>query len=585
MSHEGSSTLGAGRWTGWLAPTFLALLALGLCLWNNGYGLPDTFGPDEPKMVNHALAFGLGDLNPHYFVYPALQMYLLFGVYGALFVVLLLTGAVGSVQDYTLLFLTDPTIFYKAGRAVTALFGAGSVLLVAALGPRVFGSRATGLLAALALAVHPVAVLHGHAITADVPVTFFVLLSLVFSARLVADPTPRLHALAGAAAGLATATKYSGLIAVLPLVVAHHLGMRGVGRLLLPRRLLLAFAALVLAFCLTSPYSVIEWPRTLEGMRFILDVKREGQFGVARGSSWAPYLSWLFVASPLALASLGGLVYALWRRTRADVLTLALILPYLLTIGGSQSRSSRYLVPLVPLLLLLAARWAVETWSAASSRLARSAVATAAGVALLVALGQSVALARELGLPDTRTAARRWIEAHIPAGSTVAVEWGGDDTVRLRPDARRLEEKRRRYEKGEETGSHNSAEQMASALRLLEQVDDGRPGYRIVVMGDDVNNVLQARNQTLEELRALGVEYVVTSSAALGDPESEAFGRAYPEIAAFYQRLRETSTELARFEARPGELRGPRIVVRRLPAPGQPAPAEATDEGSTDAAG
>jgi 4-amino-4-deoxy-L-arabinose transferase-like glycosyltransferase len=548
-----------------MVPVAVAVLGLGLRLWNNGFGLPDTFGPDEPKMVNHALAFGLGDLNPHYFVYPALQMYLLFGVYGLLFILLSVGGAVGSVEDYKLLFLTDPSVFYRTGRAVTALFGAGSVLLVAGLGRDLFGSRAVGLLAALALALHPLAVLHGHYITADVPMTFFLLLSLIFSARLADRPSLRLHALSGAAAGLATATKYSGLIAVLPLAMAHRLGSRKLGRPVSPGPLLLAAACLALAFFSTSPFSVIEWPRTLEGMHFIFDVKQEGQFGVARGASWSTYLPMLFASSPLALAGLAGLLYALWRRTAGDAIVLALAVPYLLTIGGSQSHSPRYLVPLIPLLLLLAFRLVVEAWEATSTRLARRALALATGLALLVALGQSVALARGLGLPDTRTAARQWIEANVPAGATIAVEWGGDDTVRLRQSARSLEERRRRYESGAAHDAHNSPEQMATALRLLQQVRDGRPRYRVVIMGDNENNVLQARNQSLEELRALGVDYVVTSSAALGDPASEAFRRAYPDIAASYARLRESSAELARFESAPGRLRGPLIVVYRLP--------------------
>lgn len=565
MSRGRVTAGGDARGVAWLAPLALAALALLLRLWNNGFGLPDTFGSDEPKMVNHALAFGLGDLNPHYFVYPALQMYLLFGVYGFLFVGLVLAGVVSSVEDYKLLFLTDPTIFYVTGRAVTAVFGAGSVLLVAGLGRSLFSSRAVGLLAAAALAVHPVSVLYGHFITADVPVTFFLLLSLVFSARIAAHPARGLHARAGVAAGLATATKYSGLIALLPLAVAHYLGNRAVGRRLEPRSLLVAFAGLAFAFCLTSPFSVIEWPRTLDGMRFIFDVKRDGQFGVAQGSSWGTFLPQLFFSTPLALASLGGLVYGLWRRTPGDLILLSLTVPYLLTIGGSQSHSSRYLVPLVPLLMLLAARWAVEVWSAASPRLARRVVATASALAVVVALGQSLALARELGLPDTRTVARQWIETHVPEGSTVAVEWGGDDTVRLRADARSLEEKRQRYESGEARAEHNSAEQMAAALRLLEKVDDGRPGYRIVIMGANENNVLQARNQTVEELRDLGVEYVVTSSAALGDPASAAFRQSYPEIAASYARLRECALEVARFEPQRGRFRGPVIVVSQLP--------------------
>ncbi|HEY6549471.1 MAG TPA: glycosyltransferase family 39 protein, partial [Vicinamibacteria bacterium] len=292
----------------------IGLLAVALRLFGNGFGLPDTFEPDEPKMVNHALAFGLGDLNPHYFVYPAFQMYLLFGVFGALFVVLRLTGVVASVEGFKLLFLSDPTVFYRVGRGLTALFGLGAVLLVFLLARRLYGGSRVALLAAFALAVHPVDVLHGHYITADVPMTFFLLLGLVFLAPALEEPSHRAFAWAGVAAGLATATKYSGLIFVLPVLAAAALGARRAAWPFLPKALAAFGLALVAAFCLASPFSVVEWRKTLDAMQFILDVKRDGQFGLARGASWGTYLNLAFLQSPLALASLLGVGWALWRR-------------------------------------------------------------------------------------------------------------------------------------------------------------------------------------------------------------------------------------------------------------------------------
>jgi Dolichyl-phosphate-mannose-protein mannosyltransferase len=537
----------------------VGLLALGLRLFGNGFGLPDTFGPDEPKMVNHALAFGLGDLNPHYFVYPALQMYLLFGAFGALFVALRLTGFVESVEGFKLLFLSDPTLFYRVGRGLTALFGLGSVLLLFVLGRRLYGSSRVGLLAALALAVHPVDVLHGHYVTADVPMTFFLLLGLAALAPALDEAKPPSFVRAGVAGGLATATKYSGLVFLLPLLAAGALGARG-------RRFRFgAFAAggaaLVLAFCLASPFSVVEWRETLEGMRFIQDVKRDGQFGIARGASWATYFDLAFLASPLAVLSLLGVAWAVAKRRPADLLVLSLALPYFVVVGSSQSHAARYLVPLFPLLLLLAARFVYEL---ASPRLPRPVPALAWAAALVFALGQTVAQGRDLLLPDTRRTAREWIEREVPAGSTIALEWGGDDTVRLAESAASLAEKIRAYEAGERKSEHNAAPQMIAALRLLQKAQAGRPGFRLVRIGESVDNELRKRGQDLDELRALGVGYVVTSSAALGDPRSGAFARAYPEIAAFYRELDREGEVVSRFAEQPGRQRGPVITIYRL---------------------
>ena len=46
------------------------------------FGLPHTeCRPDESTLVFEALSFFSGDLNPHFFNYPTLYMYVLFGLY------------------------------------------------------------------------------------------------------------------------------------------------------------------------------------------------------------------------------------------------------------------------------------------------------------------------------------------------------------------------------------------------------------------------------------------------------------------------------------------------------------------------
>jgi dolichyl-phosphate-mannose-protein mannosyltransferase len=534
--------------------------ALALRLASNGFGLPDTFEPDEPKMVNHALAFGLGDLNPHYFVYPAFQMYLLSGCYGALYLVLRGLGSVHSVLDYQLLFLSDPTVFYRVGRSLSALFGTAAVVCLFFLGRRLYGSVVVGLLAAIALAVHPIDVLHGHYVTADVPMTFFLLLGLWLLAPTLTAPSPRRGLLAGAAGGLATATKYSGLVFLAPLMAAHFLAGRRFTRPLVLGSLAVGLAGLATGFVLASPYSLLEWRATLDGMRLIFDVKHDGQFGIARGASWATYFVMAFLTSPLALVSLAGLAYALWRRLPADLLVLSMLVPYLLTVGSSQSHSDRYLVPAIPLLLLLGARVLAEL------PVRRTALGAGFALAALFSLSRSVAVDAALALPDTRQVAREWIEANVPDGSRLALEWGDDDTVRLAETAASLEEKIQRYEGGE-SATHHAPRQMAVALRLKQKAQEGRKTYRLVRLGDNLGNTLRRSRQDLDELHALGVSYVVTSSAALGDPDSAAFRRTYPDIASFYERLRREGELLKRFDAADGRRRGPRISIYRLAPP------------------
>jgi hypothetical protein len=116
--------------TGWWAPlitpiglALLGCLVLGFALrvWGVRFGLPQLYYWDEPTVVNRAMRFGTGDLNPHYFYYPALYMYVLFAATGVFFVAGRATGAFGSATDFAKTYFVEPTGVYMAARVTTAL--------------------------------------------------------------------------------------------------------------------------------------------------------------------------------------------------------------------------------------------------------------------------------------------------------------------------------------------------------------------------------------------------------------------------------------------------------------------------------
>ena len=84
-AFPGSSS--AGRSERYFRLGLLLVLALGLALraWSAAYGLPDLYHPDEPRIVERAVRFHQGDLNPRFFNWPSLYMYVMAGVYGIAF--------------------------------------------------------------------------------------------------------------------------------------------------------------------------------------------------------------------------------------------------------------------------------------------------------------------------------------------------------------------------------------------------------------------------------------------------------------------------------------------------------------------
>src|SRR3990167_5476147 len=68
--------------------------------------------PDEHLIINHALAFGTGDLNPHMFYFPTLFLYLLFAVFGGFYALGRVSGHFSGVDQFLQFFLQSPETFY-----------------------------------------------------------------------------------------------------------------------------------------------------------------------------------------------------------------------------------------------------------------------------------------------------------------------------------------------------------------------------------------------------------------------------------------------------------------------------------------
>ena len=551
-------------------PALLAgilLLALGLRLWAIDFGLPYAYHTDESALIRRVLAFGTGDLNPHAFHWPAFHLYLLFALYGLLYVGGAALGIFESARDFGALYFTDPTIFFLTGRLLSALLGTATVYLAYRIGREIEGP-ATGLFAALLLAVTYYHVRDSHLTTLDVPATFWLTLSFLFAVRLFRDPAARIrpYLLAGLAAGLAAGVKYNAAIACLAIAGAHFLRPA-------PRRfghLAAAGAVSIGAFLVTNPFVILDAPTFLRDFLFQQQHLAEGMYGIATTAAWSYYLEKMLLVDlqnsrmalfdPLALYFVAGFVALAFHRPRREAALLAIIPGvYLLYIGTWGMAATRYLNPAFPLLAV-----------AAGVLLARAPTGVrVAGVVLLALPLHTVATGNYiLSGTDTRTEAKHWIEANVPSGTKIAIETNA-------PPLRRSPENLARRAHLLTSGTVEHPTQ--TAKRIREYYDwrarhAGPVSYDIERLNDnlvDADRVLENRmpntNYDVTRLRELGVRYVILSSrlrAYLRDPEAR---RLYPRIARFYEELGREARLVQEFE--PGRWQpGPEIRIYALDA-------------------
>ena len=169
------------------------------------FGLPSTMArPDEEAITATAAQIVLHGSDPKFFDYPTAFMILV------AFVERAWPGGAPVFDD------TAPTMI---ARTISATLGTLSVPLLD-FATRANFSVSAGLIASALLAVAFLHVRDSHFGVTDVPMTFMVLLAFMV---IVSRPLDRAHwwniAIAALLCGLATSTKYNGLVVVAPLIV------------------------------------------------------------------------------------------------------------------------------------------------------------------------------------------------------------------------------------------------------------------------------------------------------------------------------------------------------------------------------
>lgn len=481
-----------------------------LRFWALGAGIPAALGVDEPQIMNRSVhMMKTGTLNPGgFFDYPGLYLYVQMAVASVRF----LTGAMAG--KWHALEQVGPDDFYLWGRAVTALFGTLTVLVVYRIGLR-WGAR-YALLAAALLAVMPLHVRESHYVLTDVPMTFFVALAFLFSLSAHEHPTARAFAKAGAAVGLAAGTKYPGALAiVLPLVT---IWMTPDTRPSRTAAALAAIAAAAVAFVICAPYTVLDLPGFLNGYAGLT----KSYAGLAPPEpAWLLYLKHLRTNLhwPAMLLLVAGVALAAVRATRGPGRvrwTLVLLFPllYFYVVSTQTLIFARYLLPLVPFACVLIAVAVVS----GVSLLRRFEIPRAARTVLIAALtfavllppaAQAIGFNRLIGRRGTLDAAYYWIRRNVPAGSTIVFETG-----RIRLPA----------------------------------------GYRATTTG-------QLRERTFADYRDSGVGYLIASSEAYGRAMAEP--QNYPREYSDYMKLFGQTRELVRFSPSAAQP-GPEIVILKV---------------------
>ena len=402
----------------------ILLAGLALRVWNNDYGLPYVWSLDEgTHFASRSVEMFRDDLDPGYYQNPAGYTYVLFALLRVMY------GPLGFLFDLpwknvTEQFNKDPGEIWVVARTLAALLCVAGVAATYAAARRVWGVR-EGLVAAAVLSFAFLPVAYSRVAVTDVGALAGVALALLGSLRAYEHGRLRDYALAGAAAGLALAFKYTAGLALLPLGIAALARLRHDGR-----RALLGVAAggalAALVFLLFNPYLLGSldafWSDLREQAEVAADEPKPGQQsgGVAyylESLTWG--LGWL-----VALAALAGAALELRRDLVRGLLLVAMPVALFAYLCLQSRYFGRWLLPAYPLLAMLAAVALTRAADVLPVRPSWKPIALAA--VTLVALAQplmaDLRTGAVLGRDDTREQLRDFLAGDFAPELRVSLE-------------------------------------------------------------------------------------------------------------------------------------------------------------------
>lgn len=557
------------------------------------YGLPFFYHPDETFLIFDlgkfldGLSRGTPTIGTSTFYYPLMGIYAVYFAYGRV------SGRFASLEDFRTALLLDDPMLHLLGRAMSTAFSVGALIAVYALGRRLYGRRG-GFVAVVLMSVSLIDISSSHWLKFDSAVAFMSLISVLAILRLKDDPRDcRRYAVAGIIVGLSVAGRIDLLVLVPLLVIAHVLVIRPAGLVntigtIFQRPLLVALggAAIVYVFVsFTLVNMVLEYvigaPRLFTTREMGASLVEFFLAGDVLGSvrhNIPFYFSIVLIGTcgvPLTAAVATGVARAIDSRRTEELVLLSFVGLATVPMLVFNVYGTHYTLRVMPTLMVLAAGGIL--WLA--GRLERTLGPHGWVLLLAVAVAQSafysVQYVRYLITNiDTRARAREWIYEHIPAGERLAIQKIHELPTYVPPitESRAQAEAKLRIIRADGRGS---------GLAIEAQLAN-YPSHTYTIVNLSLESYWNQRpdleNQyNLEQLKAVGVDYVITSGLSNpwrpnedGSPIGIVFAprvvdqRGLVRYEAFMRELRKSGKVVVEFRPRDP------VIVSRVDTPLDP---------------
>jgi hypothetical protein len=323
-----------------------------------------------------------------------------------------------------------------ASRLLVVSMFMGTIALAFVVSQRAFGLFAARIMALL-FATSAGFIEYDHFLSCDSPLLFWMMLTLFFAQRITVRPEISNYVLAGLLTGLCTATKYNGLAIGVTLVVAHFFSRNesSLKKLLLSRRLFLGLLMVPVGFIAGNPYAIFDWKKFSADFlyNYYVTPRYEGQ---TSGHAYGEFLirvpqlvvcpGTVLIAAAIIMSIFIIIRYRDFRKPAAMCFALvaSVFLVYYAEIGSFPRTQTRFILPVVPFLILMTGPF----WRATA---ARPQWISALLVPVLLYNAVCCFFVGKRFSEDPRTKAQSWIMDHASHGSLLESSAGSPHWEKL----------------------------------------------------------------------------------------------------------------------------------------------------------
>lgn len=437
--------------------TLIILLGFGLRFYGMNFDKTCCQHPDERAIVMFALPLSTptnfeqflspeSSLNPHFFAYGNLPLYILKG-----------SAVIASVVNPNLLEYSQINL---VGRSISILADLVTIFLVFKISTILYNKK-TGLTASFIYSISVLPIQYSHFYTSDILLTMFITLTIFRVLKFYNKPSFVNAILVGIPLGLALATKISAIPIIIAVSAAlmlefififsrtpnqpkHWLPhIPHVLKKLLTEGLLIALTALI-TFIIVQPYAIIDFGEFIK--------QNLAQSAMTRAAYTFPYtlqyvgkIPYLYEVKNMLLWGIGPVIFTftvaglyllfksfktLNQTKRAEsLIVLSFFFLYFLIVGNFAIGFMRYMLPIYPILAIFAGLAIVKLFEQIDN-LNKSLKYLLGTFIILLLLVWSLSFMTIYSKTNTRIAATEWINKNIPAGSALTHEvW--DDQIPL----------------------------------------------------------------------------------------------------------------------------------------------------------